>query len=581
MGLSYISALRITLILFLGMGLHFSEAQNVITDLDPDAHRAYDRIFILTGGGPVGVHTSIKPYWRKDLVGLADSSWLNLYSVVSRYDAQKIWDQNNEFVRTEPALQDPVTGMDVARYRTSGHSLWNTFYKTPSYAYEVDVHDFYLRVNPVFHLAIGRESEEGVTTFTNQRGITLRGGVGQNVFFQTSVLDNQIRYPNYINAFTGQYGVIPGAGLYKDFTSKLFDFTQGRDFLLANAYVGINLGKYIGVQLGHNQAFIGDGIRSLFLSGFSTPVFSLRINTRIWKFHYQNIFAELAADDFHAAVNKAEPVPKKFMAAHYLSFRPSPTVSIGLFESVVFDRSNHQFELQYLNPIILYRTVESSLGSPDNVLLGLNARVDLWKSVSVYGQFILDDLSVSNILDGHLDWWGNKFGHQLGIKYLNVLSVENLDMTVEWNQVRPYTYSHYNETANYSHYKQPLAHPLGANFKEWIVSAEYPFTSRLRLSTSLYMIQKGEDADSVSFGGNVIAPNTRRPGDFGHHIGQGVATDLVFWRTVLRFELMHDVWVDGMFLYRNKSSDLATLSQQTTLFQLGVRYNIYLRDDVF
>ena len=100
MGLLHKSALRIALILFLWIGLRIAVAQNVLTDLDPDAHRTYDRIFILTGGGPAGVHTSIKPFWRNDLVTLADSSWLNLYSVVSRFDAQKIWDQNNEFVRT-------------------------------------------------------------------------------------------------------------------------------------------------------------------------------------------------------------------------------------------------------------------------------------------------------------------------------------------------------------------------------------------------------------------------------------------------------------------------------------------------
>ena len=44
-------------------------------------------------------------------------------------------------------------------------------------------------------------------------------------------------------------------------------------------------------------------------------------------------------------------------------------INIGLFESIVFSRPNH-FELQYLNPVIFYRTVEQMVGSPDNAMIG-------------------------------------------------------------------------------------------------------------------------------------------------------------------------------------------------------------------
>src|SRR5205085_5038106 len=134
--------------------------------------------------------------------------------------------------------------------------------------------------DPLLRFGVGRETEEGVTTFYNQRGLSLRGRVGQNVYFHTSFFDSQVRYPNYVNQYTDSTGVVPGAGLYKDYKSALLNFTKGRDFLIATAYVGVNLGKYIGFQLGHGQHFIGDGIRSLFLSDYSTPYFSLKINTR-------------------------------------------------------------------------------------------------------------------------------------------------------------------------------------------------------------------------------------------------------------------------------------------------------------
>ena len=556
-------------------------AQNILTEMDHDAQHIYDRMIILSGGADSSIHSALRPFWRGDLVALADSFSIYAGDPISLHQAQSILDQNNEFVSSADTF---VRGSEVNNsigYRLSKHPLWHTFYKTPAQFYEVDVPDFYLRVNPIIRLDVGTETSEGTATFINQRGVSLRGGVGKNVFFQTSFWDSQLRYPNYINQYTDTFGVVPGAAFYKDFNSSLFDIDQGRDFLLATAYVGINFGKYIGMQLGHNQHFIGDGIRSLFLSDFSTPFFSLMINTRIWKIHYQNIFAELSADNFTSGSGYAGLVPKKYMAAHYLSYKPNRFVTLGLFESVVFDRPNHQFELQYLNPIILYRTVEGWIGSPDNVVLGFNARVDIKRSVSFYGQFILDDISIDNILNSHLDWWGNKFGYQLGGKYINAFGINFLDAQVEWNQVRPYTFSHYDSYANFSNYKQTLAHPLGANFNEVILSLRYQATKRLGMQSNLYIISTGEDVDTVSFGSNVLVPNTQRQGDYGNHIGQGVATDIVYWSTSFQYELSSGIFLDAQYVYRKKTSAIPTRSLLTNHFQFGVRYNMARRENVF
>src|SRR5688572_25960898 len=571
-------------------------AQNILSDMDHDQRHLFDRMIILTNGGPHNMHSSIFPYLRSDLVALADTFAKRSLSAIDAHMVQSIWDQNNEFVIPNTSASDSAIeyidstrtfhylreGSEIQRYRKSKHPLWNTFYRTPAHLYEVDIKDFYLRVNPILHVAAGKETNEDVTTFSNQRGLSIRGGIGHNVYFHTSLYDSQIRFTNYINRFTDATGVVPGAGFYKNYESTFFKFTQGRDFLLANAYVGIDLGKYFGIQLGHNQHFIGDGIRSLFLSDFSTPFFSLKINTRIWKFHYQNIFAELSADNFASALTNGVPIPKKYMAAHYLSFKPANNITLGLFETVIFDREGHQFELQYLNPVILFRTVEGSIGSPDNVMLGLNARWNIKQAFSFYGQFVLDDILISEILNGRLGWWGNKFGHQLGAKYINAGGIDHLDLQVEWNQVRPYTYSHYDDHGNYSHYKQALAHPLGANFNEWITSLRYQVTPRIGLHSSLHIITKGEDfSDSVSFGGNILIPNTLRTGDFDHTVGQGVNTDIVFWSSTIRYEVSSGLFVDFQYLYRNQKSDITERALKTNLFQLGIRLNAARREDVF
>ena len=91
----------------------------------------------------------------------------------------------------------------------------------------------------------------------------------------------------------------------------------------------------------------------------------------------------------------------------------------------------------------------------------------------------------------------------------------------------------------------------------------------------------GEDIDSISYGSNVIIPNTQRPADYGHYIGQGIETNITFWSSSVQYELSPGVMIDARYLYRNKSSALPVRNLKTNLFQLGVRYNMAYREDVF
>ena len=65
-----------------------------------------------------------------------------------------------------------------------------------------------------------------------------------------------------------------------------------------------------------------------------------------------------------------------------------------------------------------------------------------------------------------MDGGAISLAYKLGGKYFDAFTVKNLDLQGEMNMVRPYTYTHYDSTANYTHYNQPLAHPLGAGFAE-------------------------------------------------------------------------------------------------------------------
>lgn len=544
---------------------------------------------ILTGVDP-GFHISVKPWLRADLVEFGLQFRYEDLGDSDRADLQYIFDDNNEFVlHTEKeAHLDSIHYIDSSRtfyiekigdggtedlYTQSKHPWFNTFYKTPANFFQVDTKDFYLRVNPLFDFSLGREGEEDVTLFYNRRGIALRGGIGYKVYFSTRIIENQARFPNYVLAYEEQFNAVPGAAFYKRYRSSIFDLPDSRDYLLADGYVGFDLTRHIGMQLGHGRNFIGSGMRSLLLSDFSPEYFYLKFNTRVWKLHYQNIFAELAAEGIRDQ-GSSQIVEKKYLAAHYLSFKPRENLEFGLFEGVVFYREKGGIELQYLNPVILFRTIEGSIGSPDNVLLGFNARWDFLNRFSVYGQFMLDDIQLSRLLKGETDWWGNKYGGQLGVKYINAFNVDHLDLQLEINQVRPYTYAHRDSTSSYTHYNQALSHPNGANFKEFIAKVHYRPVSKLEASLHFIVLNTGDDDGDINYGSNVVSSFNTRPSDFGIFTGQGVSADITTISVGINYMLRHNLYLDLRYHSRVKESEVAEKDLSTSFFMAGVRLGL-------
>jgi len=304
----------------------------------------------------------------------------------------------------------------------------------------------------------------------------------------------------------------------------------------------------------------------------------------VWKFNYQNIFAELTK---YYPRGADRLLTKKYMAMHHLSVNITKNVNIGIFESVMFRREN-TFELQYLNPIIFYRSVEQALGSPDNAFIGFDFKINIPKHVQIYSQFLLDEFNFSKefstpgkskiySLFHPRKWWGNKFAAQLGIKYIDAFGVDHLDLQLEANIARPYTYSHYDTVTSWTHYNQPLAHPLGANFKEIIFQIKYQPIQQFNISSRFIYANKGEDDDTTNWGGNPFKVYGTFEREFGNTTGQGVKAKTFYVDVVATYEPWHNVFVDLTYVYRKKKSQDVARSMQTHFLNLSLRWSIPYR----
>jgi hypothetical protein len=548
-------------------GLPSIVAQSTTLPLQSPAHHILDRLDIRTDvASPI--HPEIRPFSRQDAARFALSMDSLPSDRFTRQDLQYLLDDNNEWL--EPA--------DSALLRKTKKPLFGIFYRSPANLYEVNTTGFYLRVNPLLQLALGPENDSDELLFVNQRGIELRGGIDDRVYFYTNILEAQARFPNYVNQWISDYQSIPGAGFFKRYTSTLFNISEGYDFNLANAYVGARITKHIDVQLGHGQHFIGNGYRSLFLSDVGNYGFYLKFSTRVWRLHYQNLFLELSPISTAVPRPPNSILPKKYIAAHYLNFRITPDIAVGFYEATVFNRSR-QFELQYLNPVILYRSVEGMLGSPDNVIIGFDGRWNFLHRFQLYGQLLIDEFLFSALYKpAEKGWWGNKFGWQTGLKYINAFELEHLDLQLEFNAVRPYTYSSFDSLNSYTHYSQPLAHPVWANFKELVGIVRYQPHPRLFLTGRFLYALSGENPDSENQGANPLLGNSSRQQDYGNFIGQGLRTDVRLFGLDASWQLWHNLYLETRVLLRKKKSAETKRQLDTRYFTLGLRWNVWNRN---
>lgn len=520
-----------------------------------------DRLDIMhPGASPI--HTDLRGYSRKDAAHMAlalDSSAVSL-DARDRRDLQYLALENNEWIS------------DTSHFRHANKPFLKIFYPTPANLIEVNSRYFSLRANPMFNFQGGKEQDVDGIQFMNQRGLEVRGTVDQKAFFYTNLVETQARFADYVTDRIQEKQAIPGAGFYQDYTSSPFNITNGYDFNVATAYIGFQLSKHVGMRFGHGQHFIGNGYRSVLLSDYANPAFFLQINTRVWRLHYQNLFLELSPLS-QRQIPAGTLLPKKYAAIHYLSFNASKRFTIGIFEATVLNRSR-QFEFQYLNPVIFYRTVEGMLGSPDNAMLGCNASYNLLNTIQLYGQFLLDEFTFSEFFNNK-GYWANKYSIQAGGKYLNVFGVSHLDLQAEYNSTRPYTYSHYDIYNSYTHYNQPLAHPQGANFREFVGIVRYQPTAKLFLSLRAIHTITGENTPTENWGGDPLLTYNSRVQNYGNAIGQGVGATINLLGFDASWMLYHNLFVDFKAILRKKDSQDDARDQSDKLFSIGLRMNMW------
>lgn len=537
-----------------------SSAQSTFINYNRDYYHLIDRFDILYSNKTNNLKTTYKPIRRGDLSNFLiniDSSKRS-FSPQDQFNYEYLINDNWQFGSNQ--------------FNANDKNWWNLAYNRKSDLFYLDQDHYSLRINPVINFSGGYDQRENETLFTNTRGLEVQGQIDQKIGFYTFLSTTQARFPLYVTEFSRSNGSFPYEGFYKTTGDRTFDLLHARGYLSLNATRSIDL------QMGYDKHFIGNGIRSFFLSDFSSPVLFGKINTRIGPFIYTNMWSELTEDIIFA--NSLSPgdgnYPKKFMAMHRLGVDITPNFNLGVFETIIADSIN----INYFNPIIFYRAIEQQQGSPDNINLGVDFQWNIKHRIQLYGQFILDEFLIDAIRGNSGDW-RNKYGLQVGGKYLNVLNISNLDLRIEANFARPYFHAYDRPALSYTNYRNPLAHPMGANLKEFLIEARYQPFRKLNLIGKIFYTQYGEDENGLNYGGDLLKSTEDRVSNTGNFIGQGVATTNTYLELIGSYMVLHNLFIDWRNIYRDKSSDIADRSNSGFISTISLRWNIARREHEF
>jgi hypothetical protein len=298
--------------------------------------------------------------------------------------------------------------------------------------------------------------------------------------------------------------------------------------------------RWLTFTAGNDKQFIGDGHQSLLLSENASayPFFQTKLN--IWKIQYQHQVMFMR-DLVYDSGDKRFP---KYSSQHVISYNITPKLNVYIFEAVMWRKQDsaryRNFDVTYLNPFIFFRPVEFNQGSPDNVIMGFGGKWILFKKSFVYGQFLLDEFNLKYFSQNN-GWWASKYGFQLGFKTYGLLKNKKSMLLIEYNQARPFTYSHSYSLQNYGYLREPLAHPLGSNFREMTGILRLALSNRWHVCGEGSYMRYGTDPDKLNYGSDIYKKQWSFSKYYGNYIGQGV-THTVLTGSLSLYRLLVPSW---------------------------------------
>lgn len=495
---------------------------------------------------------------------IAQSQVLN---VTNSFTQQQVVYNSDSFIHT---AWKPVIYTDSTYQKSNRKWLYRKFFE--EHLLQVQTQNFNIFGDVIFDedagvskravpTQTGPNQVSGSTKFNyiNTRGYFFAGNIGDKFYFQTDFYENQASFPGYVDSFIRKTGVIPYQNSYKNLKAKGFDYSYSTAKLV---YIP---NKHLLFNLGYGTNFIGDGYRSLLLSDYNTPYPYFRTSINFGRVQYSIMYSQYISDE--QSFTYAEGFQRKWGQTYLLDWQVNKKFNIGIFNSVIssIENASHEkdFGFTHFSPVIFLHSSRSPSGLKNNDIYGLNLKYKIIPGVDAYAQVMLDKTGSED--------WQKRYGYQIGVRGGNLFGVEGLNGQVEFNTVRPYSYASDTITTAFTHDGESLAHPLGANFKEAVLVADYNYKRwwiRFEAMAAGYGI---DSSVNENYGHDIFKPLSTHSTAENVSTNQGLLTKLLYGDVRLAYILNRktNLRLETGIVVRNEKNSLSKYSDMN--FYLGVR----------
>jgi len=257
---------------------------------------------------------------------------------------------------------------------------------------------------------------------------------------------------------------------------------------------------------------------------------------------------------------------EKYIASHSLFIRPTKGLKISIGESIVY---SDKLELLYLIPVTFFRLADHYLsrqnnqaGSNSQFFAAISSR-DHVKNTHLYGSFFIDELTINGLFDPEKE--RNQIGFTIGASVID-LPLDNLTLTLEYSKIYPFVYDHFIQTQTYESASYILGHWMGNNNDQVYGAIKYRFLRGLEASVWARYIRKGEN-------GNIDDQYTQPQPPFLF----GLRTNYTYFGTLIKYEVIHELFVRLRFQYMRTSQqqeDLSFINNDVSEFHFAIYYGM-------
>ncbi len=450
---------------------------------EPETSTIYDYLHRLSIKGIIEFNDEIKPVPRTLLAQKLEE--LNLHqSELTEIEKDELSFYKKEFFPEMDLIKKDTSQLikdKIVFLNFSQHAGFRVFLYHDN--------DFTLNFDPVLGLSFKKAYSE--TQRHRWNGVNAYGYYKKSLGFSLYIEDNEEQgfFIDRTKSFTPETGI----NLSKE-TENTIEYAEVHGTVsFAWDWGALSFGKDF-FQLGSGRA--GQIILSNKAPSF--PFIRLDFQPVPW-FRFFYFHGWLYSNLLDSSSIRYTPVPdrlnlsqiEKYIAAHIISFYPLENLSLSLGESMVY---SDKIEYLYLIPVMFFRLADhylakKDMNSGDNAQLFMNAAYKNYQfKTKVYGTLFIDELSVSNLLEG-----GNlsAIGFTLGINLADPF-IKNSEFTVEYSRLNPFVYMNSNDAQTFTSHGYQLGHWIGSNSDQVYFSYSQKILRGLSLKLQGEYIRKGQ-----------------------------------------------------------------------------------------